>query len=169
MKPNNFPPVLVSIKTRIFDPLGFEIRNLVTCPESSAYEGCSFEINASKIVFRTAKITPAKTGQFVTIWKRNEQGITRPYKVSDDFDCMVIHVASGKHSGQFILSKTALLRHGIIDDGIQSGKRGFRVYPPWDVTNNNQARKAQKWQLEYFIDTSGANVDLEKIKNLFGW
>ena len=62
MKPNNFPPVLVSIKTRIFDPLGFEIRNLVTCPESSAYEGCSFEINASKIVFRTAKITPAKTG-----------------------------------------------------------------------------------------------------------
>lgn len=168
MSHNNFPPALVSIKTRIFDPLGLEIRNLVTSAESSAYDGCSFEINGSKIEFRTAKITPTKTGQFVTAWKRNELGITRPYKVSDDFDCMVIHVASGTHSGQFILSKTALLTHGIIV-GTKPGKRGFRVYPPWDTTNNNQAQKTQKWQLNYFVDTSGTNINLEKIKNVFGW
>ena len=168
MSYNNFPPALVTIKNRIFDPLGFVIRNLVTAPESSAYDGCSFEINGVGVVFRSAKITPTKTGQFVTVWKRNEQGITQPYKGSDNFDCMVIHVASGLHSGQLILPKTALLTYGIIE-GTKSGKRGFRVYPPWDATNNNQAQKTQKWQLDYFVDTSETNVNLEKIKNLFGW
>lgn len=165
---NNFPTALVLMKTLVFDPFKFKIQNLVTSVESSAYAACHFEINGSNIVFRSAKITPTKTGQFVTVWKRNAKGLTQPYELSDDFDCMVIHVESGMHSGQFILPKTALIKHGIITDGIQPGKRGIRVYPPWDETNNNQAQKTQKWQLDYFLDTS-TTVNLEKIKRLFGW
>lgn len=169
MRTINFPPTLLLMKTRIFDALGFEIKNWVTAPESRNYDGCNFDMNGFKIVFRSAKITPTKTGQFVTFWKRNEKGETRPFELSDDFDFLVIYVQSAMHSGQFILSKTALQQHGIISDRIKTGKRGFRVYPPWDQTTNSQAQKTQKWQTDYFFDTSETPIDLEKIRQLFGW
>ncbi|RYE38879.1 MAG: MepB domain containing protein, partial [Sphingobacteriales bacterium] len=40
--------------------------------------------------------------------------------------------------------------HDILSGNGKNGKRGFRVYPPWDLTENSQARKTQQWQLEYF-------------------
>jgi len=166
MNQNNFPEALAKHNDPIFKLLGFKMTNLKVMSESRAYSACTFEVNSSQIVFRSAKITPTKTGQFVTVWRRNEEGITQAYEYSDGFDCMIIYVESGSHSGIFILSKTTLLKHGIISDGIKPGKRGIRMYPSWDETTNNQAKKTQKWQLEYFIETSITIIDLEKFKNL---
>jgi hypothetical protein len=69
--------------------------------------------------------------------------------------------------GQFIFPKTVLANKGIISKNGISGKRGIRVYPPWDVPNNKQAEKTQRWQLNYFltIKTDGT-TDLDLAKKL---
>jgi hypothetical protein len=43
-----------------------------------------------------------------------------------------------------------LIEKGIITHLDKEGKRGFRIYPPWDVTTNKQAQKNQIWQSNYF-------------------
>ena len=53
--------------------------------ESAEYGACSFKLNGKTIQFRVSKITPTKTGQFVTIWKRNKEGITEPFDNADNF------------------------------------------------------------------------------------
>ncbi len=68
------------------------ISNYLQNSESKEYKACSYEINGIKIIERTAKITPKKIGQFVTCWKRNVNGITEPFKDSDDFDFFIIKV-----------------------------------------------------------------------------
>ena len=54
--------------------------------ESTVYGACSFQLNDMKIEYRVSKTTPTKTGQFVTSWKRNAQGITTPFDISDDIN-----------------------------------------------------------------------------------
>ena len=51
-----------------------------------------------------------------------------------------------------------LLSSGIIfSQNKKQGKRGIRVYPPWDKTENNQARKTQAWQIKYFLSLNAEN------------
>ena len=133
---------------------GIIISELKIDKESKSYNACSFKIGVKKIVYRTAKITPTKAGQFVTIWKRNENEITAPFDVSDDFDFIIINCANGDLVGQFIFPKTVLIEQKIISSSKSSGKRGIRVYPAWDKNLNNQAQKTQQWQLNYFVNFS---------------
>jgi hypothetical protein len=42
------------------------------------------------------------------------------------------------------------------------------VYPPWDVAVNKQAKKTQKWQLEYFLEVpKNSEIDLTRAKLLY--
>jgi hypothetical protein len=41
-------------------------------------------------------------------------------------------------------------RTRIISTHLKEGKRGMRVYPPWDLPSSKQAKKTQQWQLPYF-------------------
>lgn len=95
--------------------------------EAVEYSGCEYCLKDLRYIQRTAKITPKKIGQFVTLWKRNENGITVPFDIKDNFD---------------------------ISDCVKAydGKRGFRVYPKWDIPTNKQAIETQKWQLDYFTE-----------------
>lgn len=120
--------------------------------ESTAYKACFYEINGIKIIERTAKITPKKIGQFVTCWQRNANGITEPFKETDDFIFFIIKVIDKNNSGYFKFPKTALIKNGIISTEKKDGKRGFRVYPIWDHPKSKQAIKTQHWQLEYFVN-----------------
>ena len=120
--------------------------------ESSDYHACNFKLNGKSIIYRSAKITPTKIGQFVAIWKRNENGLTAPFHTNDDFDFFVVTTLNGKHSGQFIFPKSELFTRGIISGENALGKRGIRVYPPWDLTVNKTAKKTQDWQLTYFVN-----------------
>jgi hypothetical protein len=60
-----------------------------------------------------------------------------------------------------------LVDQGIITNNGKEGKRGIRVYPPWDIAPNRQAMKTQSWQLKYFITIEGIDSDdLDLIKKL---
>lgn len=129
-----------------------EIQNLKFHDEAAEYEGCEYTLGRHKFIQRTAKVTPKKDGQFVTLWKRNRQGITAPFTESDDFDFVAILCHKGSKSGCFLFPKDILSEKGIlqISGKKASGKRGFRVYPTWDKPTNKQALNTQKWQQEYF-------------------
>ncbi|NRF37489.1 MepB family protein [Pedobacter foliorum] len=144
-------------KKNLYDKCGFELREL-KLEEGKAYGACCFKLDGKTILFRVAKLTPKKTGQFVAIWKRNEQGITQPFEDTDEIDFMVISIRDADNFGQFIFPETALLKHGIISNGQREGKRGIRVYPPWDKVSNKQAETTQSWQAEYFLNIGTAHA-----------
>nr|WP_314895450.1 MepB family protein [uncultured Flavobacterium sp.] len=155
------PNILLKTKTLVFDPCGFELTNPVLEKESKDYGAYQFELNALKILFRVAKTTPTKVGQFVTLWKRLAKGPIQPFDVSDVIDLFIINTRSGDHFGQFVFPKSVLSQQGILTTDSKEGKRAIRVYPPWDTTTNKQAQKTQKWQLDYFLE-----IPLDKPINL---
>ena len=156
---------LKMVKELVYDKWGMEITNLKISLESTEYGACSFLLNGKSIQQRISKITPTKTGQFVTIWKRNASGITVPYDILDDLDFIIILSRDGENFGQFIFPKNVLADKGIITQPNKEGKRGIRVYPPWDMVTNKQAKKTQLWQRNYFLtinDDKVINNDLVK-------
>lgn len=151
----------------VFKPSGLELSDLQIELESKEYFAQTFQLGKYKVKFRTAKITPTKTGQFVTLWKRNNQGITAPHSITDNFDFYIIATRQENNIGVFIFPKAVLHQNHILSDDSRDGKRGFRVYPIWDVTNNKQAQKTQTWQLNYFLElTEGKIIVLEKAASL---
>ena len=104
------------VKELVYDKCGFYLSNLKQNIESSEYGACTFELNGKRVQQRISKITPTKTGQFVTIWKRNKDGITEPFDTSDDFDFVIITARNENNFGQFIFPKSVLAYKGIITD-----------------------------------------------------
>jgi hypothetical protein len=160
---NILPNELKTVKELIYDNHGFDLTNLKLSTESLEYGACSFELNNKKIQYRVAKITPLKSGHFVTIWQRNKNGITEPFHISDDLDFIIIAAKRENNSGQFIFPKFVLAEKGIITNNNKEGKRGIRVYPPWDTVASKQAENTQTWQAKYFFtidDGNSSNKDL---------
>ncbi len=154
-------------KKQIVDLFDFEIDNLKLNSESKEYGACSFTLNGISIQFRVSKITPTKIGQFVTIWKRNKEGITEPYDSSDQLDFIIICSESGEKAGYFLFPTSVLIEKGIISYKNKQGKRGIRVYPPWDITVNKQAQKTQSWQKKYFVSNEkNDEAEIELIRNI---
>ena len=159
---------LKTVKELVYDKCGIDLTDFKQNLESVEYGACSFGLNGKKIQHRVSKITPTKTGQFVTIWKRNKNGITEPFDISDDMDFIIITSKSGKNLGQFIFPKSVLADKGIITKNGKEGKRGIRVYPPWDIATNRQAEKTRDWQTKYFLTIREDNsTDLDLIRKLF--
>ena len=166
VKSNSIYSELLQVKELVYDKCDFEMTGLIYEPESLEYQACFFKLNSSQIIHRLSKITPTKIGQFVTIWKRNRKGITAPFDFSDNFDFIIITSKSEENLGQFVFPKSVLLEKGIITNNNNSGKRGIRVYPPWDIPTNKQAIKTQNWQTKYFYSINDSlNIDL--VKKLF--
>ncbi|MFJ6416826.1 MepB family protein [Paeniglutamicibacter sp. NPDC091659] len=124
-------------------------------PEARAYSGCSLALNGAHgaeihVVFRSAKVTPTKAGLFVTLWQRDAGGVTRPYTAGDDVDEFWI-AAETKHGyGCFKFPAHELAKAGILATAKKPGKRGFRLYTPWDTDLNAGATKAWAWQRGFF-------------------
>jgi len=157
---------LSKIKTEIFDKCPLEISNFKVEPESREYGACRFDIGERKIISRNSKITPKKVGQFVTFWKRNENGPIEPFHQNDQLDFYVVNVRTESKLGQFVFPRSVLINKGIISTDTKEGKRAFRVYPGWDTPNNKQAQRNQKWQLNYFYEIGDA-TDLKKVSHLY--
>lgn len=134
--------------------------------ESADYNAFRFVLNEKQICYRAAKITPTKSGQFVTLWKRNVNGIIEPFDFSDPIDFVIISVQKDEVLGQFVFPKSVLLEKAIFSTSVKEGKRAIRVYPPWDETTSKQAQKTQQWQLHYFYKIN-PETDLNTFKNLF--
>ncbi len=151
IKIEEFPKEFICLEKLISEFDTLKISQTIVESESSEYGACTFTLNNSNILFRTAKITPTKIGQFVTLWKRVAQGPIQPFESSDSIDFFIISVRKEEHFGLFIFPKSVLIRKEIVSDK-KEGKRAIRVYPPWDITNSKQAQKTQKWQLDYFLE-----------------
>jgi hypothetical protein len=165
---NSLYSILKFVQKMVYNKCGFGLANLKLNSESAEYGACSFELNGKIIEHRVSKITPAKTGQFVTIWKRNKNGITEPYDISDKIDFVVITSKSGDNIGQFVFPKQVLADNGIISQNGKDGKRGIRVYPSWDITTNKQSEKTKNWQSKYFITIKSTYTDFNLARKLFG-
>ncbi|HBD26480.1 MepB family protein [Flavobacterium sp.] len=167
MTTESFQTDLQLAEKLLYNECGFQLQHLVWNPESTNYGACSFELNNYKIQFRVANITPTKIGQFVAIWKRNNNGITAPFDVADSLDFLIISVRDSENFGQFIFPKSVLVSKGIVSQNEKGGKRGIRVYAPWDKPENKQAIKMQAWQVNYFVEIKeNSLIDLEKIKRI---
>lgn len=148
----------------VFEKLELNIHNLHIEKESQDYAACQFELNNLKIIFREAKITPTKIGQFVTFWKRINQKPIQPFSIFEDFDFLIINTKTSLNFGQFVFPKSILEQKGYLQNQFNKGKLGFRVYPFWDKTENKQAQQTQKWQLNYFLEIP---INLSKAKSLY--
>ncbi|WP_406284455.1 MepB family protein [Embleya sp. NBC_00896] len=142
---------LLAVKASVYDPCGFRCSRPEAEPESADYGAYAFTVDGARVRFRVGRTTPTKVGQFVTVWQRSAEGPIRPFDAADPVDLFVIGSRMGEHFGQFVFPRAVLRARGVVSvDGV-GGKRGFRVYPPWVVTENRQARAAQAWQVEHFL------------------
>ncbi len=163
---NSFHSDLKIAKELVYDKCGFDLTDPKLNSESAEYGACSFGLNGNTIQHRVSKITPTKIGQFVTIWKRNKDGITEPFDTLDDLEFIIITSKSGDNFGQFIFPKSVLADKGIITRNGKKGKLGIRVYPPWDIVVNKQAEKTQSWQTKYFLTINKNSTDFNLTKKL---
>ena len=155
---------LTQLIHKYYEPNDLQIRAFEWEKESIEYMASRFCLNNTKIIYRKAKQTPKKIGQFVTLWKRPDKEIC-PLDEEDHFDFVIITTKKDALLGQFIFPKSILLEKRILSTSTKEGKRGFRLYPPWDIPTSTQAIKSQKWQSNFFYDLSNLS-DLAKIKVL---
>ncbi len=154
------------IKTEIYDKCSFKISDFKTESEGKGYYACQFKLNELNILSRNGRITPRKTGQFLTCWKRNKNGTIEPFNEYDPIDFYIVNVQAGDKAGQFVFPKALLVNKGILSTVKKDGKRGFRVYPKWDNPTSQQARRTQKWQLDYFYEIN-SDTDINKVLDLY--
>ncbi|MFH9726754.1 MepB family protein [Streptomyces sp. NPDC017254] len=161
---------LLAARTLVYDPCGLALSPPVPEPESADYAAHAFTLDGRSVRFRVAKTTPAKAGQFVTVWKRSAAGPIEPFDARDGIDLFVISCRDRHHFGQFVFPAEALRRHGVVAENGSGGKRGFRVYPPWATTTNRQADRTRTWQLDHFLHLpeDGRPVDLARARELYG-
>ncbi|TGL04919.1 MepB protein [Leptospira bouyouniensis] len=156
------PIYLDNLQKLLFDPINVKIKEVRIEKESLEYNACQIDINQKIIIFRKAKITPKKIGQFVTLWKRNKKSTIKPFTINDSIELYVIEVLDKTKIGYFLFNKRILNEKGILS-GKHEGKRGFRVYPSWDKPMNKQGLTTQNWQLPFFIETSIEKINIESI------
>jgi hypothetical protein len=138
----NIPhPDLLLAEDLIYKPSGLILENLKTEDESANYGAAEFTIKNRSVKFRVGKITPTKIGQFVTFWKRIDNGPILPYGLNDPFDFLIISIRIENHFGQFIFPKAVLCKKSIISSGEKEGERALRIYPPWNKAGNFQSKK----------------------------
>ena len=160
-------PELELIDELIFKPCHLLLKNIEPESENQEYFAHTFQLDVYQVKFRKAKTTPTKTGQFVTLWKRNEKGITAPFEATDEFDFYFIVTKTPTNFGVFIFPKEILHEHQILANPTKDGKRGIRVYPIWDETTSKQAQKTQLWQTQFFLDLSyESQIDINRAKDL---
>lgn len=159
---------LIQLENSILKHLNLSITNITAERECEEYCGYNFWIGNRKIKFRKSKITPKKSGQFVTLWKRNSEGKTEPFCEKDYMDFIIITTESESALGFFLFPKRILVEKGILASDSKKGKRGFRIYSVWDKTDSKQAEKTKSWQMPYFFDSSNSNTEcLQKFQHIF--
>ncbi|WP_319940369.1 MepB family protein [Xenorhabdus littoralis] len=143
----NLPSIFTEIQEYLLLSSGLQ---LDTPPyreaESRDYSAMRFTLNGKSIVFRQAKTTPNKPGQFVTLWKRpTSDSDIMPLEQSDNIDFCLIATFSENQKGIFLFDSHILIKKGIFSTQSKEGKRAIRVYPTWVSPTSRQAIQTQKW------------------------
>jgi hypothetical protein len=150
---SDLPGALATAVSELLDFAGLALTRAAQREnESAEYGACRLHLDGSAVVFRVAKTTPTKLGQFVTIWRRPRPGenIT-PLDSGDGVDLVIVRVADACRQGYFVFPQQALIKYGVMSCSGKGGKRAIRVYPPWCSPVASAALKTQQWQLRYFV------------------
>ncbi|MFV0287957.1 MAG: MepB family protein [Mycoplasmatales bacterium] len=99
--------------------------------------------NGLNVVYREAKITPKKIGQFVVFGKK-KKGTNVPYDSTDNIDRLIINVCQKDNIGQFIFNREILIKKILTHKEILD-KMAFGLYPPWSKPISKQVITTQKW------------------------
>ncbi|MCB1108953.1 MAG: MepB family protein [Chlamydiia bacterium] len=151
-----------------YETSGLHLNNIRREVESAEYGACEFRLGGKLCKFRVGKVTPKKMGFFITIWKRDGVGPIMPYDLTDPVDLFVFSACTSQHFGQFVFPKAVLHEKGILSREGIGGKRALRVYPPWVLAPNRQAKKTQGWQVQYFFEIpTTIPVESARIRQLF--
>ncbi|WP_141539972.1 MepB family protein [Bacillus cereus] len=165
---NNFNDTIRDLNNIVYKPNNLMITNLKEEKQNAEYAGCLFHLNNKTIRFRKSKVTPNKIGQFVSFWEKDENMRNRAFPYEAAPDLLVITCIADNKLGQFIFPKEILLKEKILRTQSQTGKMAMRIYPVWDTTVSNQAKRSQTWQLHYFVDLSDINnLPIDKLLNLY--
>lgn len=118
----NIPRELTDAIKNGYQPAGFKITEPKCEAESPEYKACRLGLNGYSIVFRVAKTTPNKIGQFVTLWKRpNPESEIKPFDKDDNIDFVIINTSDAIHSGQFIFNRETLIAKNIMSRNNKGG------------------------------------------------
>lgn len=159
---NDFYTALAYVDKMVYEPNNLLVNTVQEERQNSKYGAGTFQLASKTVRFRVANITPAKAGQFVAFWEKDENNKNQPLAYGDAPDLLVITVfADESKLGQFIFPKELLVTQNILRSNSTKGKMALRVYPSWDHPTSKQAIKTQQWQLPYFVDMS----DLSKLPN----
>jgi hypothetical protein len=135
-----------------FSALGYACSRPNAEAESREYGAHAFEVDGRKAVFRIARTTPKKAGQFVTLWQRAgpDGGPIRPFDSCDGIGLFVVSVRGESGVGHFVFPQAALIARDVVSQEFVGGKRAIRVYPPWSEPGSRAAEATQRWQSEHF-------------------
>ena len=138
---------------RFLTPLGKAVANLEREYESAEYGAIRFEMDGKTCLYRQAKHTPKKIGQFVTLWKRpTPSSEIAPFDRTDGIDQVFIFADEHTRLGVFIFNPQLLVQKDIFSEKSEGGKRAFRVYAPWTVPEAAQAKRSKTWQCAHFVE-----------------
>ena len=126
--------------------------------QNSDYESGIVRIGTEQWRIRTARITPTKPGAFVAVWKRSENGMTRPFTADESMSGLLVFVAEKARFGVFKFTTADLVTLGYVSSDRYPGKRGFRVYPAWCTDLNSQASRTQRAQAAAFSELPPRNA-----------
>jgi len=118
--------------------------------QGSDYEAAVADLDGADWRVRTARITPTKPGAFVAVWRRDPSGATEPFDIGDSTAGLLVLVPAASRFGAFRFPLDRLGELGVYSTPTSSGKRGFRLYPPWCSDLNPQARRTQEKQAPFF-------------------
>ena len=141
------------IQERFLAPLGKSITRIERERESAEYGADRFDLDGQTCLYRHAKDTPKKIGQFVTLWKRPMSfSEIAPFDIDDGIDHVIIFADGCGRFGVFVFQAKLLAKKDIFSEHSKGGRRAFRVYAPWTEPAAVQARQSKTWQCSYFVE-----------------
>lgn len=161
-----FPPSSFDyIEREFFTPMTLCISDIVHQREGDEYGAVRFQLNGTTALFRHAKHTPTKIGQFVTLYKREtSRSEIAPIDQIDGIRCVFVLADDDPRFGMFVLGSSLLAKMDIFSVGSRGGKRAFRVYGPWTEPTANQAVKTKAWQCAQFAELTDRETGMHQLK-----
>ncbi|WP_308022868.1 MepB family protein [Neisseria oralis] len=151
--PNTFNLFQEQFLKPLGKPLGKTAVNIEREKESAEYGAVRFEMDGQTCLFRQAKHTPKKVGQFAALWKRPAMsGEIAPFDYDDGIDKVIILAEEHPRFGVFVFPCRLLVEKDIFSEKSIGGKRAFRVYAPWVMPSAAQAKRAKIWQCAHFAE-----------------
>lgn len=167
----DFYAALNYVNKMIYEPCDLTVESVQEEKQNSKYGAGTFQLSSRTVRFRVANRTPAKAGQFVAFWEKDENNKNRAFPYEEAPDLLVVTAfKSDNEFGQFIFPKEIIYKQNILRSSSTKGKMAIRVYPSWDRPTSKQAKKTQEWQLPYFIDMRNLDgLSLEKVLELYSF